>query len=57
MMKSFLQTPAPEKGGENSEELMELRRRLAELEAQQKKTPSQPMAKKKRVTKKRSSSR
>jgi len=39
MMKSFLQTPAPEKGGENSEELMELRRRLAELEAQQKSKP------------------
>lgn len=54
MVKSFLQTPAPAKG---SDELRELRRRLAELEAQQKKTPSQPMAKKKRVTKKRSSSR
>lgn len=35
MVKSFLQTPAP-KEGEDGEELLELRRRLAELEAQQK---------------------
>src|ERR1700760_4114903 len=34
MVKSFLQTPAPEKGSDNSEELMELCRRLAELEAE-----------------------
>jgi polyhydroxyalkanoate synthesis repressor PhaR len=57
MVKSFLQTPPPEKSGDNSEELMELRRRLAELEAQQDKKRSKPMAKKRRVTKKRSSSR
>ncbi len=39
MVKSFLQSPAPEKGSDNNEELMELRRRLAELEAQQKSKP------------------
>jgi polyhydroxyalkanoate synthesis repressor PhaR len=35
MVKSFLQTPAPKKS-EDNEELLELRRRLAELEAQEK---------------------
>jgi polyhydroxyalkanoate synthesis repressor PhaR len=35
MVKNFLQSSPPEKGSENSEELLELRRRLAELEAQQ----------------------
>lgn len=36
MVKNFLQTSPPERAGDSSEELMELRRRLAELEAQQK---------------------
>lgn len=35
MVKSFLQRPGAEKG-DNNEELLELRRRVAELEAQQK---------------------
>lgn len=53
MVKSFLQTPAPEKG-DNSEELVELRRRLAELEAQQRSKPSKPgSARKKAATRKR----
>ena len=53
MVKNFLQSPAPQKGNDNSEELTELRRRLAELEAQQRRSPTKPKAKKKRVTKKR----
>src|SRR5512135_3012631 len=42
MMRNFLQAPAPEKPSETNEELYELRRRLAELEAQQRR----PAAKK-----------
>lgn len=54
MVKSFLQTPASEKGGENSEELQELRQRLAELEAQQRSNPRKPaISKKKTAGKKR----
>lgn len=36
MVKSFLQTPAPKKSNGDGEELLELRRRLAELEAKDK---------------------
>ena len=50
MVKSFLQTPSAEKGDDNSEELAELRRRLAELEAQktlERKRPAKKTAAKK----------
>ncbi|HSY13712.1 MAG TPA: polyhydroxyalkanoate synthesis regulator DNA-binding domain-containing protein [Verrucomicrobiae bacterium] len=53
MVKSFLQTPAAEKGDDNAEELAELRRRLAELEAQKtrvRKRPAKKTAAKKRRT-------
>lgn len=53
MMKNLLQTPAPAHGSEGSEELLELRRRIAELEAERPK-PKAPRATpaKKRATKK-----
>lgn len=47
MVKSFLQSPAPDKASDNGGELEELRRRLAELEARQQK-PSRPRAKAKK---------
>jgi hypothetical protein len=53
LVKSFLQTPAAEKGDDNAEELAELRRRLAELEAQKtrvRKRPAKKTAAKKRRT-------
>ena len=37
MVKNFLQSPAPERGSDQGAELLELRRRLAELETQQQK--------------------
>ncbi len=46
MVKSFLRTPGSKKSGE-SEELLELRRRLAELEAQQKSAASKKSSQKK----------
>lgn len=55
MVKNFLQTSPPERAGDSTEELAELRRRLAELEAQPKSKPRKPaksgrkMAAKKRV--------
>jgi polyhydroxyalkanoate synthesis repressor PhaR len=53
MVKSFLRTPASEKPSEGSDELYELRRRLAELEAQQHRPAAKKKAaKKKRATKK-----
>lgn len=52
MVKSFLQSPAPDKVNDNGEELEELRRRLAELEARQQKSRPGAKAKKKRVTEK-----
>jgi polyhydroxyalkanoate synthesis repressor PhaR len=42
MVKSFLQTSPPEKANNDSGELQELRRRLAELEAQQKPKARKP---------------
>jgi polyhydroxyalkanoate synthesis repressor PhaR len=42
MVKSFLQTPAPGKGNDSNEELMELRGRLGELERQQKSKARKP---------------
>ena len=39
MVKRFMQTPTPEKDSDSSEELQELRKRLVELEAQQKSKP------------------
>lgn len=56
MVKSLLQNPAPEKINDSSEELEGLRRRLAELEARQKKPQSRAKVRKKRVTRKRSPS-
>lgn len=44
MMKSFIQSSAPEKNGESSQELQELRKRLSQLEARQ----GKPKPKKKR---------
>jgi polyhydroxyalkanoate synthesis repressor PhaR len=41
MVKNLLQPSPPDKAGDNSEELTESRRRLAELEAQQKAKPRQ----------------
>jgi polyhydroxyalkanoate synthesis repressor PhaR len=49
MVKNFLQTSAPEKPNSAGEEVYELRRRLAEMEAQQRR----PAAKKKAAKKKR----
>ena len=51
MMKSFIQTSAPEKG-ESNQELEQLRQRLSELEARQKKSRTKPRVAKKRVSKK-----
>lgn len=51
MMKSFIQTSAPEKG-ESNQELEQLRQRLSELEARQKKSRTKPRTAKKRVSKK-----
>ncbi len=51
MVKSFLQTTSADKGDDNGEELAELRRRLAELEAQkarERKRPAKKTAAKKR---------
>ncbi len=47
MMKNFIQTTAPEKSGEPSQELEELRKRLAELETRQQKplTKTRPASK------------
>lgn len=55
MMKSLLQSPAPEKGGETSAELTELRRRLAELEMQQEKSRPRKATSRKKSASKRSS--
>ncbi len=49
MVKSFLQTPAPDKGTDNDEELTKLRRRLAELEAEEKSKPRKPARSKKKA--------
>lgn len=48
MMKNFIQSTAPEKNGESSQELEELRKRLSQLEARQGKTEPE---KKRRRTK------
>ena len=55
MMKSFLQTPAPEKSNEPSTELLELRRRLAEVEMQQGKTTPRKVAARRKAASKPSS--
>jgi polyhydroxyalkanoate synthesis repressor PhaR len=55
MMKSFLQRPAPETGNDQDEEVQELRRRLAELEARQQKSRPRKAASRKTTASKKSS--
>jgi len=56
MVRNFLQSSSSEKAGEGNEELMELHRRIAELEAQQQK-PRAKKATRRTNTKKRASRR
>lgn len=57
MMKNFLQSPAPEKANDQNQELLELRRRLAELEMQQQKTKLREPTPRKRAASKKPSPR
>ena len=56
MMKNFIQSSAPEKNGESSQELEELRKRLSELEARQRKPLTKTRARKKTRQKKKAKS-
>ncbi len=51
MMKSFIQSSAPEKNGESGQELEELRQRLSELEARQRKPRAKARAARKSARK------
>jgi polyhydroxyalkanoate synthesis repressor PhaR len=55
MMKNMLQSPAPERGDEQSAELMELRQRLAELELRQQKPKPRTATSHKKTASKKSS--
>jgi len=55
MMKSLLQSPAPEKSDDQGPELLELRRRLAELELQRQKTTARKVTSRKKTSSKKSS--
>jgi polyhydroxyalkanoate synthesis repressor PhaR len=55
MVKSFLQNPVPERSNDQSAELLELRRRLAELEVQQQKPKLRKVTSRKKTASKNSS--
>lgn len=52
MMKSLLRKPTPEPTSDQSAEVLELRRRLAEIEAQQQSKPRKPASRKTSAAKK-----